>query len=44
MGLRSDIRTVKRKDPAATSTLSIILTSNGMHAVWIYRLVGLEDF
>ena len=37
MGLRSDIRTIKRKDPAATSTLSILLTSNGMHAVWIYR-------
>ncbi len=37
MGLRSDIRTVKQKDPAAKSALSIILTSNGMHAVWIYR-------
>ena len=37
MGLRSDMRTIKRKDPAATSTLSILLTSNGMHAVWIYR-------
>lgn len=38
MGLRSDIRTIKRKDPAATSALSIILTSSGMHAVWTYRL------
>lgn len=38
MGLRSDIKTIKRKDPAATSTLSIVLTSNGMHAVWIYRV------
>jgi len=38
MGLRSDIRTIKRKDPAATSTLSIMLTSSGMHAVWTYRL------
>jgi len=38
MGLRSDIRTIKRKDPAATSTLSILLTSNGMHAVWTYRV------
>ena len=37
MGLRSDIRTIKKKDPAATSTLSILLTSNGMHAVWTYR-------
>lgn len=41
MGLRSDIRTVKRKDPASTSTLSIILTANGMHAVWGYRLAHL---
>ncbi len=41
MGLRSDIRTVKRKDPASTSTLSIIITSNGMHAVWVYRLAHL---
>ena len=38
MGLRSDIKTIKGKDPAATSTLSILLTSSGMHAVWIYRL------
>lgn len=38
MGLRSDIRTVKAKDPAAKSTIGILLTHNGMHAVWIYRL------
>ncbi len=38
MGLRSDIRTIKSKDPAATSSLSILLTSSGMHAVWIYRI------
>ncbi len=38
MGLRSDIRVIKRKDPAATSALSILLTSSGMHAVWIYRV------
>lgn len=41
MGLRSDIKAIKRKDPAATSTLSILLTSNGMHAVWIYRFSNL---
>lgn len=41
MGLRSDIKTIKRKDPAATSTISILLTSNGMHAVWTYRLTHL---
>lgn len=38
MGLRSDIRTIKRKDPAAKSTLGILLTYNGMHAVWMYRI------
>ncbi len=38
MSLRSDIRTVKAKDPAATSTLAILLTANGMHAVWLYRV------
>ena len=38
MGLRSDIKNIKLKDPAATSTLSILLTSSGMHAVWIYRV------
>lgn len=37
MGLISDIKTVKLKDPAAKSALGIILTHNGMHAVWIYR-------
>lgn len=41
MGIRSDIKTIKGKDPAATSTLSILLTSNGMHAVWIYRVAHL---
>ena len=38
MGLRSDIKTIKRRDPAAGSTLSILLTYNGMHAVWTYRI------
>lgn len=38
MGLRSDIKTIKQKDPAAKSTLGILLTYNGMHAVWIYRV------
>jgi serine O-acetyltransferase len=42
MGLRSDIKTIKRKDPAATSVLSILLTSSGMHAVWIYRVAHLQ--
>lgn len=38
MGLRSDIKTIKRRDPAARSTLEILLTYNGMHAIWTYRI------
>lgn len=38
MGIRSDVKTIKIKDPAAGSTLSILLTYNGMHAVWAYRV------
>jgi serine O-acetyltransferase len=38
MGLRSDIQEIKRKDPAARHTLSILLTYRGMHAVWLYRI------
>lgn len=38
MGLISDIKTIKQKDPAAPSTLSILLTYSGMHAVWLYRV------
>ena len=38
MGFFSDIKTVKAKDPASKSTIGIILTHNGMHAVWLYRL------
>lgn len=41
MGLISDIKTIKRKDPAARHFLEIILTYNGMHAVWLYRLTHL---
>ncbi|MFP4077941.1 MAG: serine O-acetyltransferase [Candidatus Izemoplasmataceae bacterium] len=37
MGLISDIKTIKRKDPAARHFLEILLTYNGMHAVWLYR-------
>ncbi len=38
MGLISDIKTVKRKDPAARHALEIIITHTGMHAVWLYRV------
>ena len=41
MGLRSDIQTIKQKDPAARGAISIILTYNGMHAIWTYRLTHL---
>ena len=38
MSLRSDIKTLKRKDPAARHTLEILLTHSGLHAVWHYRI------
>ncbi len=41
MGLISDIKTIKRKDPAARHWLEIILTYNGMHALWMYRITHL---
>jgi serine O-acetyltransferase len=36
--IQSDIETVKRKDPAARTTLEIILTYSGLHAVLFYRV------
>ena len=36
-GIKEDIRTFKAKDPAATSTLSVVLNSPGMRAIWAYR-------
>ncbi|MCK5387717.1 MAG: serine O-acetyltransferase [Candidatus Izimaplasma sp.] len=41
MGIRSDIIAIKRRDPAARHALEIILTYNGMHAVWTYRVTHL---
>lgn len=38
MGIRSDIRTLKKKDPAARNVIDILLTHNGLHAVWNYRI------
>ena len=38
MGMIKDIQTLKQKDPAARHTLDIILTHNGLHAVWNYRI------
>lgn len=34
---REDIATFRAHDPAATSTISIILNSPGMRAIWAYR-------
>jgi serine O-acetyltransferase len=36
--MRSDIKTLKEKDPAARHTLEILLTHSGLHAVWYYRI------
>lgn len=37
--LRDDIRAVKERDPAARNgTLEILLTTPGLHALWLYRL------
>lgn len=38
MGMISDIKTLKQKDPAARHALDIFLTHNGLHAVWYYRI------
>lgn len=38
MGMISDIKTLKEKDPAARHFLDIVLTHNGLHAVWNYRI------
>lgn len=35
---REDIRSVKRRDPAAKNTMEIILTYSGLHAVAAYRV------
>ena len=34
---REDIRAFREHDPAATSTISILLNSPGMRAIWAYR-------
>lgn len=38
MGMISDIRTLKQKDPAARHALEVFLTHSGLHAVWYYRV------
>ena len=36
--IKDDIRSIKERDPAARSSLEIILTYSGLHAVIMYRL------
>jgi len=36
--LKEDIQTVFAKDPAARSTLEVILCYPGLHAIWLHRL------
>ena len=35
--IRQDIRAVKERDPAATSTASVLLNYPGLHAIWWHR-------
>lgn len=36
--IREDIRAVKERDPAATSTVSVLVNYPGLHALWSHRL------
>lgn len=36
--VREDIQAVKERDPAATSTLSVLFNYPGVHAIWWHRL------
>lgn len=36
--IREDISAVKERDPAATSTASVLLNYPGLHAIWTHRL------
>ena len=36
--IRDDVRVIKERDPAAKSTLEVMLTYSGLHAVLAYRL------
>ena len=35
--IKEDIKTVFREDPAARSTLEVVLCYPGLHAIWLYR-------
>ncbi len=36
--VREDLATAKRRDPAARSSIEVVLTYPGVHALWLYRL------
>jgi len=36
--IREDVRTARAKDPAAVSSLEVLLTYPGLHAIWLYRI------
>jgi serine O-acetyltransferase len=35
---RRDVKAVRERDPAATSTLEIVTSYSGLHALWLHRL------
>jgi serine O-acetyltransferase len=36
--IRSDVKAVQERDPAATSKLEIVTSYSGLHALWLHRL------
>ncbi|MCM6764300.1 serine O-acetyltransferase [Rathayibacter sp. ZW T2_19] len=38
MRLREDVRTARRRDPAARSAAEVVLSYPGVHAVWLHRV------
>jgi serine O-acetyltransferase len=36
--IRDDVRAIKERDPAATSTVEIVTSYSGLHALWLHRL------
>jgi len=41
MGLIRSIKNIQKYDPSARHTLDILLTSTGLHAIWLYRIAHL---
>ncbi|MFD2172367.1 serine O-acetyltransferase [Tumebacillus lipolyticus] len=38
--MREDIQVIFNRDPAARSTLEVVLTYSGLHALWLYRVAN----